>query len=58
MPGPRTTLHCEDGVAIITLDNPPVNALHPDGRFQDRIKTSIKKDYIMTEIVKIHCPLV
>ncbi|KAG7669001.1 hypothetical protein Ndes2526B_g00718 [Nannochloris sp. 'desiccata'] len=30
MSGPRTTLHCEDGVAIITLDNPPVNALHPD----------------------------
>ena len=29
--GPHTTLAVEDGVAIITLINPPVNALHPNG---------------------------
>lgn len=30
--GPHTTLAVEDGVGIITLVNPPVNALHPNGR--------------------------
>ena len=34
MATPRTTLSVEDGVAIITLDNPPVNALHPNGTVQ------------------------
>ena len=32
MPSPHTTLSYEHGgVAVITLVNPPVNALHPDG---------------------------
>ncbi len=30
-PTAGTTLTVEDGVAIVTLVNPPVNALHPDG---------------------------
>jgi hypothetical protein len=29
--GPHTTLTVEDGVAIVRLVNPPVNALHPAG---------------------------
>jgi hypothetical protein len=28
---PHTTLRVEDGVAVIELHNPPVNALHPAG---------------------------
>ena len=28
---PTATLDVADGVAVITLANPPVNALHPDG---------------------------
>jgi hypothetical protein len=35
---PHTTLAVEDGVAIVTLVNPPVNALHPNGT---RIHTSL-----------------
>ena len=29
---PTATLSVEDGVALISLANPPVNALHPDGK--------------------------
>jgi hypothetical protein len=28
---PTATLAVADGVAVVTLANPPVNALHPDG---------------------------
>ena len=28
---PTATLEIDGGVAVITLLNPPVNALHPDG---------------------------
>lgn len=28
---PHTTLEVQDGVAVLTLVNPPVNALHPAG---------------------------
>ena len=32
MPGPTSTMDIgSDGVAVIRLQNPPVNALHPDG---------------------------
>jgi hypothetical protein len=29
---PTATLAIEAGVGVITLSNPPVNALHPDGK--------------------------
>ena len=33
MPGPTSTMEIGgDGVAVIRLQNPPVNALHPDGK--------------------------
>lgn len=37
---PHTTLAIEDGVAIITLVNPPVNALHPKGVLPPRLPIS------------------
>lgn len=35
MPGPTATVeYGSDGVAVISLQNPPVNALHPAGALQ------------------------
>ena len=31
---PTTKMEVQDGIAVITLSNPPVNALHPHGQFR------------------------
>ena len=37
MGGPTTTMEIgSDGVAVITMQNPPVNAMHPDGAHATR----------------------
>jgi len=32
---PHTTLEVAEGVAVVTLHNPPVNALHPAGKLDE-----------------------
>lgn len=41
---PTATLEIDGGVAVITLLNPPVNALHPDGEQQKEEKGRAEND--------------